>query len=136
MKTLIWSLSALLALGWTGVVWVTHRVSAWLLGAVESGTLKDAGTTVAGLPLPPLPGWIAPWFDPAWLADWQAFGASLLGWLGDVLPSGDALMVWIGPLLWIGWGLGLITLLVLAALAHWLAGRGHSLTQALQGNRA
>lgn len=136
MKTLIWSLSALLALGWTGVVWVTHRVSDWLLGAVESGTLKDAGTTVAGLPLPPLPGWIAPWFDPAWLADWQAFGASLLGWLGDVLPSGDALMVWIGPLLWIGWGIGLLALLVLAALAHWLAGRGRSLTQTLQGTRA
>lgn len=131
MKALIWSLTALLALAWTGLVWLTHRVSDWLLGSVETGSLKDAGTAVAGLPLPPLPGWVAPWFDPAWLADWQAFGASLLSWLGGVWPSGDALMAWVGPLLWIGWGMGLITLLLLAGLAHWLTGRGSSLKQVL-----
>lgn len=136
MKTLIWSITALLALVWTGLVWLANSISAWLLGAVEAGTLKDAGSTVAGLPLPPLPEWLGPWFDPAWLADWQAFGAGMLGWLGGVLPSGDALMAWIGPLLWVAWGLGLLMLLALAGLGHWLTGRGTSFRQVVQSARA
>lgn len=136
MKTLIWSLTALLALCWTGLVWLTHRISAWLLGALETGNLQDAGTTVAGLPLPPLPGWVEPWFNPTWLAQWQALAARLLAWLGEVSPSGDALMAWIGPLLWVGWGFGLVTLLVLAGLAHWLVGSGGSLRRSLRDPRA
>lgn len=136
MKTLIWSLTALLAAGWTGLVWLTHQVTGWLLGAVDADGLKDAGGAVAGLPLPPLPDALALWIDTAWLGALQAWSAGLLGWLGAVLPSGDALMAWIGPLLWVGWGLGLLTLLALAGLTHLLAGRGPALKQALQSVRA
>jgi hypothetical protein len=136
MKTLIWSITALLALSWTGLVWLASSLSAWLLGVLDPGRLKDAGHTVAGLPLPPLPEWLAPWFSPAWLADWQTFGTSLLDWLGGVLPAGDTMMAWVGPVLWVGWGLGLLTLVVLAATGHWLAGRRASFHQAIRSTRA
>ena len=72
MKTLIWGLTALLAAGWTGLVWITHQLTGWLLGAVDAGTLKDAGGAVAGLPVPPLPEWLNLWIDTAWLGTLQA----------------------------------------------------------------
>ena len=45
-------------------------------------------------------------------------------------------MAWVGPLLWIGWGLGLVLLLGLAGLAHVLIGRAPSVRQAVQAIRA
>lgn len=129
MKTLVWGITALLAAGWTGLVWITHQLAGWLLGAVDAGTLKDAGGAVGGLPLPQLPEWLGVWVDTGWLGALQAWSAGLLGWLGAVLPSGDALMAWVGPLLWIGWGLGLLLLLALAALVHVLVGRAPSIRQ-------
>lgn len=135
MKPLIWSLVAVLGLGWTGVVWLTHQLSGWLLGAADAGALKGAGTAVAELALPPLPAWAAPWFDAAWLAEWQTLGASLLAWLGGVWPSGEALMAWVGPLLWLAWALGWVILLALGGLAHWFSGRGHYSAFARQAGR-
>lgn len=123
MKTLIWGLTALLAAAWTGFIALAQQVTGWLLSVLDAGTLTEAGGAAARLPLPPLPDWLAPWIDTAWLGALQAFGADLLRWLGAVLPGSDALMAWIGPLMWIGWGLGLLTLLALAVLLHWLVGR-------------
>lgn len=123
MKPLIWGLTAVLATVWTGLVWLTHTLSEWLLGTVNGEAIAGTGGALGSLPLPPLPDWLAPWINAAWLADWQAFGAGLLGWLGGVMPSADALMTWIGPLLWIGWGLGLLTLVALAVAGHVFADR-------------
>jgi len=135
MKTLIWGLTALFAAGWTGLVWITHQLTGWLMGAVDAGALKGAGGAVGQLPLPPLPQWMGVPIDGAWLGALQAWSADLLGWLGAVLPSGDALMAWVGPLLWIGWGLGLLTLLALAGLIHVLVGRAPSVSDAVQAAR-
>lgn len=135
MKTLVWGLTALLAAGWTGLVWVTHQLTGWLLGAIDAGTLKDAGGALAGLPVPPLPEWLNLWIDTAWLGALQALSADLLGWLGAVLPSGGALMAWVGPLLWVGWGLGMLTLLALAGLVHVLVGRAPSIRDAVQATK-
>ena len=116
MKALIWGLTALLAALWTGFVALTHKVSGWLLGAIDTGS-------TGAVPLPPLPDWLALWIDAEMLTAWRAWGGDLLQWLGAVLPSGDALMGWIGPLLWVGWGFGLFALLAVASLLHWLVGR-------------
>ncbi len=132
MKPLIWGLTALFAAGWTGLVWITHKLAGWMLGAVDAGALTGAGGAVGQLPLPPLPDWLGVWIDTAWLGALQAWSADLLGWLGAVLPSGDALMAWVGPLLWVGWGLGMLTLLALAGLVHVLVGRAPSIRQAVQ----
>jgi hypothetical protein len=112
MKTLIWSLTALLAALWTGFVALAHRLTGWLLGAIDAGT-------AGAVPLPPLPDWLALWIDAEMLAAWRVFGVDLLQWLGAVLPSGETLMAWIGPLLWVG--LGLLSLR--RPPLHWLVGR-------------
>jgi hypothetical protein len=116
MKTLIWSLTALLAALWTGFVALAHRLTGWLLGAIDAGT-------AGAVPLPPLPDWLALWIDAEALAALRLFGVDLLQWLGAVLPSGEALMAWIAPLLWVGWGFGMLSLLAMAGLLHWLLGR-------------
>lgn len=131
MKILVWGLAALLAAGWTGLVWFTQQITGWLLGQLDAGALQGAGGAVAQLPVPPLPEWLAPWIDTAWLPDLQAWASTALGWLGAVLPAGDTLMAWIGPLLWIGWGMGMLVLLALAALLHLLIGRGPALGRAV-----
>ena len=44
-------------------------------------------------------------------------------------------MGWIGPLLWVGWGLGMLTLLALAGLVHVLVGRAPSIRDAVQATK-
>lgn len=123
MKTLIWSLTALLAALWTGFIAVVHQLTGWLLSAIDTGSLQGAVGTVGGLALPPVPAWLEPWIDTASIAALQSFVVSLVEWLGAVMPSGDALMAWVGPLLWVGWGLVLVPMLAIAGLLHWLVGR-------------
>jgi hypothetical protein len=123
MKTLIWSLTALLAALWTGFIAVVHQLTGWLLSAVDAGALQGAAGTVGGLAMPPVPAWLEPWIDTASIAALQSFVVSLVEWLGAVMPSGDALMAWVGPLLWVGWGLVLVPMLAIAGLLHWLVGR-------------
>jgi hypothetical protein len=133
MRTLIWSLTALLAAAWTGFIALAHQLTGWLLGAIDTGSLQGAAGTVGGLALPPVPAWLAPWIDTASLATLQSMAVSLVQWLGAVLPSGDALMAWVGPLLWVGWAMVLIPMLVIAGLLHWLVGRVPAQQTALRG---
>jgi hypothetical protein len=123
MRTLIWSLTALMVAAWTGFIALAHQLAGWLLAAIDTGSLQGAAGTVGGLALPPVPAWLEPWIDTASLAALQSFAVSLVQWLGVVMPSGDALMAWVGPLLWIGWALVLVPMLAIAGLLHWLVGR-------------
>lgn len=123
MKTLIWSLTALLVAVWTGFVAIVHRLSGWLLSALDGGALQGAAGTVGGLSPSAPPDWLAPWIDTGALAALQSLAVSLVQWLGAVMPSGEALMAWIGPLLWVGWAMVLIPMLLIAGLLHWLVAR-------------
>lgn len=123
MKTLIWSLTALLAALWTGFIAAVHRLTGWLLSAIDAGSLHGTAGTAGGLSLPQIPPWLTPWIDTSTLAALQSFTVSLVEWLGVVMPSGDALMAWVGPLLWIGWAMVLVPMLAIAGLLHWLVGR-------------
>ena len=116
MKIAIWLLFGALALAWTAGAWLTAAVAQWSAQAMASGTAEAAGRAVAAWPVPP---WMALWVDPQWvkaLQDMVAWtldtGQGLLPWLGTA-------MGWLVPLVWVGWGFGLVVLLVLAALAHW-----------------
>lgn len=116
MKIAIWLLFGALALAWTAGAWLTAAVAQWSAQALATGTAEAAGRAVAAWPVPP---WMALWVDPQWvkaLQDMVAWtldtGQGLLPWLGTA-------MGWLVPLVWVGWGFGLVVLLVLAALAHW-----------------
>lgn len=120
MKTMIWLAFFLLAGLWTGLVALTAQVTDWLLAAMASGQATDLATAAGQWPVP---AWLAPWVDPAWLQGLQAAWVNAVQWLAQVLPSAGGLMGWITPLLWTGWGLVMLLLLVCAVAGHWLAGR-------------
>lgn len=114
MKLILWGAVALIALLWTGAVAVCVEVLQWSAAALASGEAKALADTAAQLPIP---AWLAPFVD---LAGWRETVTVLAGWLQSVSaalpPLGDSLG-WLVPLAWAVWGVGLIALLVLAALA-------------------
>lgn len=120
MRAIVWGVFALLAAGWTGLVAISVQITEWLLGMAASGQVGDVATAAGQWPVP---AWLALWVDPAWVQALQAAWLGTAQWLGQVLPSGDGLMGWIAPLLWTGWALGLLCLLVPAVALHWLVGR-------------
>jgi hypothetical protein len=130
MKIMIWVAFLVLAGLWTGLVALTVQVTDWLLAAVASGQASDLASAAGQWPVP---AWLALWVDTAWLQDLQAAWVGVVQWLGQVLPSADGLMAWITPLLWTGWALVMLLLLVCAVAGHWLASRlGTTATRHLQ----
>ena len=120
MKTVVWGVFALLALCWSALIALSVQLADWLLGAAGSGQVTAAASAVGQSPVP---AWVALWIDPSWLQALQALWLDGVQWLGQVVPSSDGLMGWITPLLWTGWGLGMLCLLVPAIGLHWLVGR-------------
>jgi len=120
MKAMIWIAFALLAGLWTGLVALTAQVTDWLLAAMVSGQATDLATAAGQWTVP---AWLALWVDTAWLQGLQAAWVDVVQWLGQVMPSADGLMGWITPLLWTGWALVMLLLLVCAVAGHWLVGR-------------
>lgn len=120
MRIAIWLVAALLATLWTGLAMVSVSLVGWLLSVVGSAPTGE----LAGMVGPwPVPAWLTPWVDAAWLQAAQATLVELVRWLGEVMPSASSLMAWITPLVWVLWGLGMIGLLLAAGLLHWLTGR-------------
>lgn len=120
MKALVW-ITFLVLLGlWTGLVALLGLLTEGLLAAMASGQAGDLAGAAAQWPVP---AWLALWVDPAWVQSLQVSLAGTIQWLGQVLPGADGLMAWITPLLWVGWSLGALLLLALAAVGHWLIGR-------------
>lgn len=120
MKSLIWLTFGLLTVLWTLLATLSVRASNWLLGAITSGQVTGVPGTAAQAPLP---AWLAPWLDPAWLAAPQSLWLAAMDLFVQLAPSSDALMAWIAPLIWAGWALGAAVLLVAALGLHWLVGR-------------
>lgn len=119
MKTVLWSITAVLGLLWSGAVALAHSLAAW--AATAAGT-ADAQTLAAMLRDWPLPAWLA-WADPAMLESLR-MALSAVG-TGLVLsqPWIATAMGWIGPALWLVWALGIALLLALASIAHLLIHR-------------
>ena len=120
MKTLIWAGFALVALVWTGLAAATAGLTEWALAALASGQATQTAGAVAQWPVPP---WLALWIDPAAVQALQTMWLDTVRWLGEVLPMLGGVGGWLAALVWIGWGIGLVLLLVAAVAAHWLASR-------------
>lgn len=123
MKAIVWLVFLVLMAFWTGLVALTEQLSQWLLASMASGQVGELATVAGQWPVP---AWLGFWVDTAWLQGLQEAGVGLVQWLGQVLPSSQGLMNWITPLLWLGWGLGTLLLLVAAVMGHMLLGRGAS----------
>ena len=106
----VWALVAVLAAPWTLACLAAH----WLL----TGPDWSAGQWQAWVQ------WLEQWRIPVWLADWlpmasitalKAWLTTLGPWVESLLSHTPALLGWLVPLLWLGWGLGLLVLVMLGA---------------------
>ena len=126
MRVLIWAVTALVALCATAMVALLASASDWLVGHAD-----EAARGLQTVTEWPVPAWVALWVDPALVEPLRA----MVTWVVDVvvlgLPWLQPLLGWIAPLLWVFWGLGMLTLLSLAALAHWAVGRWRRPAQGL-----
>lgn len=120
MKTLIWVLFAVVLGLWTGLVVTAIELADWAVQALGSGQVEG---WVAGAANAPVPGWIGAWLDPSWVGALQQAALAGLQWLTDGGPSLEGMMVWMRPLIWTGWGLMALLLLLAAGALHWFAGR-------------
>jgi hypothetical protein len=120
MKALIWLVFLVLMAFWTGLVALTEQLSQWLLTSMANGQVGELASLAGQWPVP---AWLGLWVDTAWLKSLQEAGVGLVQWLGQVMPSSQGLMGWITPLLWLGWGLGTVLLLVGAVIGHMLLGK-------------
>ncbi|HMN94258.1 MAG TPA: hypothetical protein PKC60_13590 [Hydrogenophaga sp.] len=123
MTALLWGVAALLATGWSLFIWAAASFTGWLLGAVPAGSTAQLSDAVRQLPAPPVPDVLAPWLSAGWWTALQTLTADLLAWLGPWLPSAATLLGWLTPLAWTTWALGLLPLLALTGLTHWLLSR-------------
>lgn len=110
-----WSLVVLLAAMalWTLLAWGASGVLAWLpalTGLAQSGSAELAPRLTGLLSLVP----------PALLDSGLPLLQQLGGWLASYFPL---LLTWAGYLVWLVWGLGMLVLLLLGALARrfWLS---------------
>ena len=120
MKALVWLVFFILTIVWSGLVALTGQLSQWLLASVAAGQVRELATQASQWPVP---DWLGVGVDTAWLKSLQEAGVGLVQWLAQVMPSSQALMQWIEPLLWLGWGLGTLLLLICAVIGHWVLGQ-------------
>jgi hypothetical protein len=120
MKIALWSVVGLLFAIWTGGAALAAALTRWGADLIASGGAAELGRSAAQWPVPP---WMAPWVDTSWIqAAQQAFLWSMDA-LGQALPWVGSAVGWLLPFVWVVWGLGVITLVVLAVVVHLLLGR-------------
>jgi hypothetical protein len=115
MQILIWTLTLLVLALWSALAWTVHAV--WNLLTTLPWPQVLAQLQAHGNNLPP---WLEPWLGPVWKVwlDLLAAAGPALEALGGVLRGSANWLVDAMPvLLTIGWGVGALVLLILAAAA-------------------
>lgn len=120
VKILIWSVFALLALLWTGTAWAGAALTDWVVGLLGSDAGMQLGTAIGSWPIP---AWLTYWVDVAAIHAVLDGVAWTMESLQQTWPWIGAALGWLVPLIWAGWGIGLVVLLALAVIAHLLVGR-------------
>jgi hypothetical protein len=120
MKTALWIVFLLLAALWTGTVLVSAELTGWLATTVASG---QAGDVITNAGQWPVPAWMGLVIDPAWIQGLQAAWVEVVGWLGQSGPALGGMVSWLVPLMWIVWGVVMLTMLAGAVAGHFLLGR-------------
>jgi hypothetical protein len=115
MKPLIWLVFAIAASLWTLSAWGMASLIEWSLPMLATGDPSQVEAAIRNLSMP---AWLAPWIDATW---WQP-AQSLALWcvqalqsMGPVLATGIS---WLIPLVWVGWGVVLLVMLVMAGGMH------------------
>lgn len=120
MAALSWTVFGLLALLWTAGAWLTAEAVDWIAQSLASGTAVQVARDMT---IGTVPQWLQLWIDPAWLQALQSALRWLLELAGTGSPAAGAVAGWLIPLVWVGWGLGIVALLAAAAAVHLLLRR-------------
>ena len=131
MKALIWVVFALLTSLWTLFAALMASLAGWLSRSVN---VSDAEAAVRTASEWPVPQWVSLVIDPAWIQWMQMALAWSIEHLASVAPFLSGALGWLVPLIWLGWGLVQLILLVIAVLAHVLVGR-HTGARPIQPHR-
>lgn len=121
MRALIWTGFAVLLLIWTAVTWAAAQLAQWAAQALKGGSAPELANAGAGIAN--LPAWMGDWIAPELL---QALLVAAR-WTGpaleSTLPWAGAAVGLLSPLVWGGWFVVAVLLLVTAMVLHRLAGR-------------
>ena len=109
MKTLLWTVTAALALLWSLGAWLVVQFLDMLWALWPASGLQSA--LPAGLSWP---AWIELWWSREQLDALLALARDLSAWLSGWMPSMPTWQSWLGVGGWVVWGLGLLVLLALA----------------------
>ena len=116
----VWVVWAVLAALWTLGAVVTVEFMQWALGFLSSDEARELGRAVGEWPAP---RWMEIWIDPVWMARLQSFAQWLIETARESLPVLGVAVGWLVPLVWVGWGLGLVLMLAVALGAHFFIKR-------------
>ena len=121
MKIVLWAGVAVLGLLWTGLAALGASLVGWGATVLASGGAAEWARAAAQWPVP---GWIALWVDPQAVKAIQEALLWGLQALQHSLPWVASAVGWLVPLVWVTWGLGVLLLVVLGAVAHLFISRG------------
>jgi hypothetical protein len=117
MKILIWSITTIIALLGTLLVAVMAFTVDWL-----SDNMAGGSDWVKQLAQVPVPAWLSSFLDPAML-DWvRTASVGVITAIATGLPWLAPMLGWIAPVLWVGWAIVLIVILLIAVGLHYAVG--------------
>lgn len=120
MKIFLWIVIGLIAFPWTVAAFIAARLSRWMAEGMASGSLgRDSAAW-------PQPEWLPPWIDPVAMQLLQQWLLDSLQTLDTLLPLFGSLLGWMVPLIWLGWGFGMVMLIACGAMLHWLITRSEA----------
>lgn len=120
MKITVWVVFSVVTLLWTMGAFIAAAMVRWGANFLNTGNIDPLGGSVADWPLP---HGLPVWMDPAVIQMLQQYVLWSLDALRDAMPVMGMLMGWLVPMIWGVWGVGVICLVALAVLAHWLTAR-------------
>lgn len=117
MKALLWGVTALFALVWSGLAWASVELVQWTVGLLASGQGAELGRSAVEFQVP---AWMAPFIDTGLVTLLQDFVKWLIELAAGGAPLAGAAVGWLVPLVWIVWAFGLVMLLAVAGVLHLL----------------
>lgn len=111
MKIVIWGVFVAAALLWTFASMVLVEAIQWSSERLSSGQTVNLESVTSSIVIPP---WLSPWLEPSsWAMIFQSIQFFLAN-AASAVPAIGSLLGWLVPLIWIGWGLGMLALLALS----------------------
>jgi len=128
VKLLLWVVTLLILLLWTGTIWVFTGLADWLAAQVATGEAANLAALIGQWPVPPELAWIGE----AFLLPLRDLFAWTVGVLESLLPFLPGLVGILSVLLWIVWFIVTAIIVVLALLGHWALSKAQGLRRTVR----